>query len=348
MGCVRSLSGEQTSSRTRSQKKVHMLKAISLFALSLMMLTAALGVYPSASTSTISDLGRQQEESGSAKRVGNQRAQSISCSSAEECLKLGQKYLSNLPFDRRTASEVLERAVALDPSNGEAYKALATAYMRRDGAVLGRSYSDEELRKAEATCRSATSLLPNDPEPFLLLGEILNLELSYRLRTDFSNVEALKKAIELKPAWPEAYCKLAHGYNLLSRYEEAIAAYETEAALRREDEDLHRNETRSPIILEAERSHQAADAYMVAQMCAKLGADDKALAALQRAKDLQPQDDLIRFWLVKTLLNLGDIESARREQKALVELCRSKNEYLVKQCEGMAKELLEAIEQKSK
>src|SRR5262249_44498679 len=119
------------------------------------------------------------------------------------------------------------------------------------------------------------------------------------------------------------------------------------AALR-DDENSHRNDTRPASVLESEMSHQAADAYMVAQMCAKLGNDDKALAALQRAKDISPHDDVIRFWLVKILLNLGDIESARREQRALVEVCKSKDKYFIEQCETRARELLEAIEEKSK
>jgi hypothetical protein len=72
------------------------------------------------------------------------------------------------------------------------------------------------------------------------------------------------------------------------------------------------------------------------------------LTFLQRAASLSPEDDNIHYWIGKTFLSLGDIQSAEREQKLLTELCKSKNKFFILQCEASAKDLLDAIEKRSR
>lgn len=269
----------------------------------------------------------------------------LKCSSAEECLALGKQYLAK-PSGAEMAQEPLERAIALGPGNAEAYKQLASAHMRRYEDTNIGHMSQEEYCLTETLCRVAISLVPDDHESYLLLGQILNEEKYYGFRSDDAAVEALKRAIELKPAWPDAYCELAHAHYLLNQYEESAAAYTMESALRRG------NETQlgqiNSVILEYQKHHEVRDAFVVAEIYTKLGRYNEALTSLQHAESINPDDDVIHFWIGKTFLSLGDIESAKREQKLLVELCRSKDKFFVTQCEGSAKGLLEAIEQKSR
>ena len=221
------------------------------------------------------------------------------------------------------------------------------AYFRQDEGLSNKPMSEEEFHRAEVACRSALSLAPNDAEALLLLGQILSGELYIGSRSDDSAVDVLKRAIEVKPAWPDAYCVLAHTYSLLSRYEEAVVAYETEETLRRESEGAQQDDV-NRLILESKRSHRCADRFVVARIHTKSAHYDKALTSLRQAATLDPQDDLIRFWIGKTLLSLGEVEEARREQSALAEVCKAKNKFLVSQCESMAKELGEAIRERSK
>ncbi|MEK6301668.1 MAG: tetratricopeptide repeat protein [Acidobacteriota bacterium] len=216
--------------------------------------------------------------------------------------------------------------------------------MRNDGTKVGRR-SKEEYCRAETACRKAISLAPHDAEAFLLLGTILAGETYNELRYDDSAVEAIKTAIELKPGWADAYCALARACDLLKRYEEAAAAYTEEARLRNEKQFEH---GRSSIIIQSEKDHSVVDAFVVAQIYTKLGKYDKALTSLQRAATLSPEDDVIHSWIGRTFLNLGDIESAKREQKLLSELCKSKNEFFIAQCQARAQDLLKAIDQKAK
>jgi tetratricopeptide (TPR) repeat protein len=244
------------------------------------------------------------------------------------------------------AREALKKAVTLDSGNAEAYKELASAYMHSDEDINVGHLSEEEYCLAETACRIAISLSPSDAKAFLLLGEILNGQTYYRFRDDDAAVEALTKAIKLNPAYADAYCELAHAYNLLNRYEEAAAAYSVEATLRRENE-TQQGEI-SSTVLEYQKQHEVRDAFVVAQIYTKLGNDDKALTSLQRAARISPEDDNIHYWIGKTFLSLGDIQSAKREQELLTELCKSKNKFFITQCQASAQDLLDAIEKRSR
>ena len=269
--------------------------------------------------------------------------EAVNCSSAEDCLRRAQKVLHE-PFGKQLAQQAIQRAITLEYANAEDRRP-PSPYLRADEDNVGHT-SIENLCRAEAFCRASISLAPNNPEAFLLLGWILNCEVYRLFRSDDSAVEAIKKAIDLKPAWAEAYCELAHAFDLLRRYEEAVEAYSVEATLRHESVS-DEGQIGEPV-LSNKKAHEARDAFVVAQIFTKLGRHDKALASLQLAERINPKDDVIHFWTGKTLLSLGDIGAARFEQERLVELCKSKDKFFVTQCEGYAKNLLEEIQQRSK
>lgn len=266
--------------------------------------------------------------------------QSTKCSSANECLALGKQYLAE-PFGASRARGPLEKAVALDPTNAEAYKHLSLAHLSKYEGSMGHM-SEDEYCLTERLCRTAISLRPEDAEPYLLLGQILNEETFYGFRSDDAAVEALKRALELKPAWPDAYCELAHAHYLRKQYEEATSAYIIEFTLRREDE-THQGQINA-LKLEYQKQHEKRDSFVVAEIYTKLSKYDKALISLQQAERIDPSDETIRFWMGKIFLSLGDVPSAKHSQEMLVELCKSKDKFFRTQCEVSAQQLFDAIE----
>jgi len=234
----------------------------------------------------------------------------------------------------------IERAIALDPGDPRGHKRLASAYLNYFGAFLGNVHlSEEQSCRAETGCQAAISLDPNDAETFLLLGQIINMEIHWGYREDDAAIESIKRAIELKPGWPDAYCTLGHAYNLLKRYEESVAAYSSETAL---IDQQSFPSTADAVNLDARKSHQVSDDYLVAEMYTSLGRHREALKSLQHAERLNPEDDFIHFLAGRAYLRLGDIDSARHEHALVEGLCGS-NKFLEFRCEAYAKELMSDI-----
>jgi tetratricopeptide (TPR) repeat protein len=271
--------------------------------------------------------------------------QSVNCQSAKDCLTQAQQYLAEAS-DMNMPQHMLEKALALEPDNAEAYKLLASTYLGYYEKIGVGHPSEEDYCRAEAACRSAISHKPDDPKTFLLLGRILNGQVSSGFRSDDQGVKVLKKAIELKPQYADCYCELGHTYDLLKRYEEAADAYSVEANLRRQNEA---KQSQSDLVTsESQRNHEVKDSFLLAQIYTKLGEYEKALTPLQHAASIKPKDHVIRFWIGKTYLSLGDIQSAKREQVVLAEMCNATDKFFVEQCKVSAKVLLDAIELKTK
>src|SRR5262249_37555602 len=154
-------------------------------------------------------------------------------SSAQECLERAEHHASPIG-GTQDAIPFIEHAIALDPGNPRGHKRLASAYLNYFGALVGANLhlSEEQSCRAENACLAAISLDSNASEAFLMLGQIINMEIHWGYRSDDGAIELIKKAIELKPDWADACCTLAHAYNLLKQYEESVAAYTSELALR--------------------------------------------------------------------------------------------------------------------
>src|SRR6185295_10168210 len=243
--CERRHRRSSSMDEERSLKRNRVLvSVILLLALALGSPTRCTSTVNVTNTRVVADQGQSRQANEPRQASIGKEAESMRCSSADDCLRLGLQYLDGdgkLPSPR-AALAPLQRAVELDPANAAAQKALAMAYiLQHEGLSIGHM-SEEEFHRAEVACRSALSLAPNDAEALLLLGQILSGELYNGFRSDDSAVDVLKRAIEVKPAWPDAYCVLARTYSFLSRYEDAVVAYETEETVRRESEGAQRND----------------------------------------------------------------------------------------------------------
>ncbi|HYL98996.1 MAG TPA: tetratricopeptide repeat protein, partial [Blastocatellia bacterium] len=266
------------------------------------------------------------------------------CGSAEECLQLSRSYAAIL--DWNSAVTVLKKAIALDPSNVRAYKDLASAYIGPSLANIAR-HSKEECLRAEDACRAALSLDARDPEAYLLLGSIMNEELSNEYRSDDEAIGVIRTAIALRPRYADAYCELARAYTLLKRYDDALEAYGAEVAIRQETrlrEHASNTAGSDALVDDSNRQHEFSDAIQAVDNCKKLGRNQDALARLQKLETVDPGADVIHFMVGQELVKLGDLNSAKREQEQIEHICLSKNHYLVTECEGYAKGLADAIQ----
>lgn len=110
----------------------------------------------------------------------------------------------------------LKRAVALDPSNGDAYRELAGAYQ-----ALGRTAD------AEATFKTAIGVRPTYWANYNALGGLY-----FRL-SRYAEAEAqFKRVIALTPDNARAYGNLGGVYALTQRYDEAAAMLERSLAIK--------------------------------------------------------------------------------------------------------------------
>ena len=155
-------------------------------------------------------------------------------------ITLGQIRLSQ--SDNEAAAKELQAALALEPANGGALKALGDVY----GAM--RRYEE-----AEATYRKAIELRPSDPAAYNYLGRFYfnrerlpNAELSFRREIELtpdaylahSNLgaiylqmgrysealEQLEKSVSIAPS-ARGYTNLGAAYYYLKRYQDAVAPY---------------------------------------------------------------------------------------------------------------------------
>jgi len=270
-------------------------------------------------------------------------AQAANCSSADDCLRLGEQHLKFSVFSTAPVLVLLEKAITLDPTNGEVNKALASAYHNRHGC-LNIAFTESESCRAETACRMAISQTPNDPDGYLLLGDILSAEIYSEYRdADNAAVDTYEKAISLRPQWADAYCHLANAYRLIERYEDAISAYKSEADIRSQSERPVQHKA-WPGNIEPWKSHDASDDFVVAEMDNKIGRYQQALGSLKHAASLNPEDATIQLQIGETYLKMGDIESAGLVERALATDCPVKDKNLVYQCDAFSKSLAEAIE----
>lgn len=117
------------------------------------------------------------------------------------------------------AVESARAALALDPSQGEAY------------AVLGIGLAGlERYEEARRSCDSAVRLRPSDAEVRWYLGRILTLQKRYD-----ESIDALKKAIDLTPKDHRIHLSIADAYRGRATLGGATAAQDLATALREVD-----------------------------------------------------------------------------------------------------------------
>jgi tetratricopeptide (TPR) repeat protein len=115
--------------------------------------------------------------------------------------------------------EILEEALASDPTSALAYAALGQGYMELVHSVLPRM---EAMKRARAAVDKAVALDPTLAEAYLALGLIQMYG-----EWNFEAAEAsLKRAMELNPSLSDAWYQWAWWLEMMGDDEEAIAAGE--------------------------------------------------------------------------------------------------------------------------
>jgi serine/threonine protein kinase/Flp pilus assembly protein TadD len=125
------------------------------------------------------------------------------------------------PRDTQAAVQLLDKALAQDPSFALAYTGLADANLRLYAETKDSLYAD----KALAAAQKAENLNPTLPEVHLALGSVYDAT-----GRNAEAVAELKRALALAPNSDDAYRRLGSAYRASGRKREAIAAYQNAVA----------------------------------------------------------------------------------------------------------------------
>ena len=189
-------------------------------------------------------------------------------------------------FEHR--QEVIDTAIGLDPTSGEAYAALALLQQHRSGIARMNNQqedADEFLDAAEASFLKSMELSPNYPASHHWYSNLIN--------TDERREESLRyirRALELDPAAPVLTSNLVNRLQLLGRLEEARQVLLDALAL---DPSFATYYARMAMILYVE------------------GRVGEAAAWMDRATQLNPTDLNNRFGACQLQIDLDDPVSAR-------------------------------------
>ena len=207
-------------------------------------------------------------------------------------LLLEARYLSvrTANEDNKAAIELLEKAIALDPTFAAAYAELASAYVTRLAYVTPEDTRSLQ-QKASAAADTAMSLDPDVPEAYLARGDLLWTN-SHRFPHDRAIAE-FRRALSLRPNSDQAHRRIARVLVHVGFFEEALQHADIALAI-------------NPGNWQALNTR--------AQSLLWTGKDEEALAILQSI----PKETLVELVdanIVFALLRLGrreDAESALR------------------------------------
>jgi DNA-binding winged helix-turn-helix (wHTH) protein/Flp pilus assembly protein TadD len=143
---------------------------------------------------------------------------------------LRARYLSvrTTDVDTKAAIDLLERAVALEPTFAVAYGDLAAAYVTRLTFVTPEETGDLE-QKAFAAAEKALLLDPNVAEAYLARGDLLWTH-SHHFAHERA-VHEFRRAVALKPNSDQGHRRLARVYVHLGFFEEALQQADIALAL---------------------------------------------------------------------------------------------------------------------
>jgi serine/threonine protein kinase/tetratricopeptide (TPR) repeat protein len=193
-------------------------------------------------------------------------------------------------FHQRTANsldaaeELYRRAIALDPDYALAFAGLADCSCFR---FFEQGGGDEALAQAESASRRALKLDPELAEAHASRG----LALTYQRRFDEAS-EEFERAIELDSTLYEGPWYYARSLQTQGKLEEAVTYYERAAALRVDDYQA---------LIFAGICYRA-----LGKMDEETRANDRALAAIDRALALNPSDSRALYLGANVLHDRGE------------------------------------------
>jgi len=214
------------------------------------------------------------------------------------------------------AEAMFKRAIAMNPNYWAAYNWAGYFYYGRA------NYAD-----AEQMFRKASELAPGNQLVLENIGDMYLFEGRYQDAIDF-----LQRSISVKPMMP-AYSDLGVTYYYLHRYPEAIAAFEKARELK-EDDYLNWGNLGDALYWSPDRRTEAPRAYKralelaigrvrtnpkdqiaqiyIAEYSAMVGDKHTALAAIQKANALTPNDPEVLFRSALVYNQLGDKQQTLR------------------------------------
>ena len=224
-----------------------------------------------------------------------------SVNSAAYDLVLRARYLSvrTTDVDTRAAIELLERAVALEPTFAVAYGDLAAAYVTRLTFVTPEETGDLE-QKAFAAAEKALLLDPNVAEAYLARGDLLWTH-SHHFAHERA-VQEFRRAVALKPNSDQGHRRLARVYVHLGFFEEALR--QADIALAMNPSNAQALNSRAQALLWMGRDEDALAVLLsipgpvlpelveanTAFALLRLGKRDEAWLHLQKAQQKYPND----------------------------------------------------------
>lgn len=223
--------------------------------------------------------------------------------------------------DRGGAAEQYRAAIAVDPKNGRAHYLL--------GKLLSRpTWTAEAFQEAQ----TAMELMPSSADAHILMG----YGLMYWKKDTAACEKELRRAVEVDATSSNA--QLSLGFVLVLEWKHAEAIPHLRESLKSYPNNLDAMRYLTRALLGDKQYEAAAQTMESAVMLSPLHADmhsllgnayiglgrkDEALAAYQRAAELDPADTSDRMNAAKILLEKGDIRKARELWTKVVEIAPS-------------------------
>jgi serine/threonine-protein kinase len=222
--------------------------------------------------------------------TGNEQQQAMTARGGENseayqlCLQARYHFLKRTPDDMRAAIDYYLRAVASDPTYGEAYSGLSITYSIAGGYIP--DTSKQFPRRAEEAARRAVELAPTVGEAHLALAE------ARVTNWDWANAEPeFQKALSLSPNDANAHYFYAHTFLIpQKRSDEAIREYRKALDLDPLSQIINTN-------------------YAVGLMVARQY--DLAAAQFKQAQQLDPNFAVLNLRMAQFLCLRGDFEGAK-------------------------------------
>jgi adenylate cyclase len=200
-----------------------------------------------------------------------------------------------------------ERAIQLDPNYGRAYAALASIYWEsiRQGEswtlkLLPERLDHESFLVAREKAEKYLELAMKKPSP---LAHRVRSAMYWDYRQFVDAIAEAERAIALDPNDPEGYVALAWALNFSGQSELAVAAVDKAMRL--------------------DPRHPGAYLYILGMNWFGMGQYDRAVTALQRARERTPENRVLNVPLAAAYAKAGRLDDARNALKRYMDVWAS-------------------------
>lgn len=208
-------------------------------------------------------------------------------------LKGLEEYGRRSPEGNRAARDYFQQVIELDPGFARAVAGLALVYSRE--AVDGWSADpSRSLERAADLASTAKKINPAIPQVHFVAGQVALFHHEHA-----AAIEAAKEAIRLSPNYADAYALLAWILNYAGEPEEALEVLGTAVRL-------------NPVM-------PASYSEMLGEIRFQQGNYAEAMAAFNRALQINPSHMRARMWLIAVLVHTNALEEAQWQTEELLQ-----------------------------